>query len=797
MLTAVLLAFVAAALAPIITPMLGKSAGWAFALVPAALAAWFATQLPEIAAGGVLEQRVAWVPSIGVDAAFRLDGLSVTFALMITIIGTAVVVYAGGYLKGDRQLPRFFLLLLAFMAAMLGVVLADNLITLFIFWELTSLTSYFLIGYKHDTRTSRDGALQGLLITGSGGLAMLAGFLLLGHEVGSFQISEIVANPAAITESAAYAPALILIALGAFTKSAQFPFHVWLPNAMAAPTPVSAYLHSATMVKAGVYLLARVAPAMGGTDLWFWLLTIAGSATVLAAASLALLQRDAKRLLAYSTLIALGALVTLLGAGGKLGAEAMLVFMVAHALYKAPLFMVAGNLDHEAGSRDVTELKGLGRVMPMSWAIALIAGVSAAGLPPLFGFIGKELAYETLLEHVWALAALVAASAVMIVIVFLVVWRPFAGSTPTSPKHAHEAPFSMWIGPALLALTGLTFGFFPDVIAQNLLVPAASAIVGESVTFYLKLWHGVNAALLLSILTVTLGVVLTFLWKPVHTLLRDRFGAMTFGPAGAYEAFLKGLVAIAAWQTRVLQSDDMQRHMVIIIGFAVGLTGVTALVQGGINIHLPPITGTLYELLTLVLIIVAALAAVTAHTRLRAITALGVVGFGIALVFIQFSAPDLAVTQFIVETLMVIVVALVLMRLPSTLLRGGPNAGVRNVAAPIAILAGGFVTLLMLSVLSLPLNRTITAFYEAASYPEANGRNIVNVILVDFRALDTLGEITVLAVAATGVFALLRRVGPRSEPEIAYTAPRGQDDDQEPAEGASGNENVAGEEGKA
>ncbi|MDR9390435.1 MAG: putative monovalent cation/H+ antiporter subunit A [Trueperaceae bacterium] len=780
---AVLVGFAVAALAPFATPHLGARAGWVWATLPAALATWFAAQVPQVRSGAPLEQAIPWLPSLGIDLAFRLDGLSLVFALMITVIGTAVVIYAGGYLRGDRQLPRFYLLLLSFMAAMLGVVVADDLISLFVFWELTSLTSYFLIGYEHERTSSRDGALQGLLITGSGGLAMLGGFLLIGRDVGTFRISEMLAEPAALTTSPIYLPALILVALGAFTKSAQFPFHVWLPNAMAAPTPVSAYLHSATMVKAGVYLLARLAPAMGGTAVWFGLLTGVGTATLLAAATLALLQRDAKRLLAYSTLIALGALVVLLGVGGTDGAKAMVVFMVAHALYKAPLFMVAGSIDHEAGSRDVTELRGLGRVMPVTWAVALLAGVSAAGLPPLLGFVAKEVAYETLLPHAWGLAALVAASAVMITIVVLVAWRPFAGRETTAPRSPHEAPPSMWLGPAVLAALGIGFGFAPDVLAQGLLVPATRAILGADASFHLALWHGVNTALILSIVTVAMGVLLTLAWGPLHRFLVARLGGVRFGPAGAYLGFLDGLRHLAAWQTRVLQSDDLQRHLTTIIGFAVALAAGTAFVRGGIAFDLPPVSGTLYEFLILILVVVAALATVTAQTRLRAITSLGVVGFGIALVFIMFSAPDLAVTQFLVETLMVIVVALVLMRLPSTLLRKPSERFVPAFAAPIAVLGGGLLTVLLLSVLSVPLDRTIPAFYDAASYPEAKGRNVVNVILVDFRALDTLGEITVLAVAATGAFALLRRIGAREARDVAYTAPRGSGDDDEAGDG--------------
>jgi len=776
MLIVVLSGFALALLAPLLTGPLGHRAGWTFALVPGGISVWLLSRLGDVASGQVLSQAVPWVPRIGVEAAFRLDGLSLTFALMISLIGTAVMVYAGGYLRGDRQAPRFFLLLSSFMAAMLGVVLADDLITLFVFWELTSLTSYFLIGYTHEAETSREGALQGLLITASGGLAMLAGFLVLGVQAGTFRISEILADPAALTASPAYLPALALLALGAFTKSAQFPFHVWLPNAMAAPTPVSAYLHSATMVKAGVYLLARVAPGMGGTPAWFWLLAVAGTATMVAAAVLALLQRDAKRLLAYSTLIALGALVTLLGVGGEFGAKAALTFMVAHALYKAPLFMVAGNVDLQAGTRDITRLSGLGRRMPISWAIALAAAVSAAGLPPLLGFVGKELAYEALLDVRWALLGMILASAALLTIAWLVAWKPFAGRELQAPRNGGEAPLSMWIGPALLAAGGLAFGLAPDLLAQALIVPGASAVTGARQAFDLALWHGFNLPLALSAATLATGVALTVAWRPLHESMRRRYGGLRFGPAGLYQASLAGLTRFAAWQTRLLQPHDLRRHVTTILAFAVALIGVTVLARGELRFDPPPVAGTIYEYMVLLLIAAAALTTVRAHARMSAITSLGVVGFGIALLFTLFAAPDLAITQFLVETLIVILVALVLMRLPATLLREPGRSSLRYVVGPVAIVGGALLSVLMLAVLSRPLDRTITDFYDAASYPQANGRNIVNVILVDFRALDTLGEITVLAVAATGAFALLRRTGgPRREPEHESGAPRGSD----------------------
>jgi multicomponent Na+:H+ antiporter subunit A len=772
MLTSVLLAFAVALAAPSLAARLGARAGWVLALLPAGLTAYYASFLPRLAAGEVVDQRVAWVPQLGVELAFRMDGLAAVFALMIAGIGTAVAVYAGGYLAGDRQLPRFYLLLFSFMAAMLGVVLTDDLITLFVFWELTSLTSYFLIGYKHEYEDSRASALQALLVTGTGALAMLGGFLLLGQIAGTYRISTIVADPALLQASPWYVAALLLVAAGALTKSAQWPFHFWLPNAMAAPTPVSAYLHSATMVKAGVYLLARMAPGLGGTPLWFWLLTLAGGATILAAAALALLQRDSKRLLAYSTLIALGTLVLLIGVGTPAAIKGMVVFLFAHSLYKAPLFMVAGAVDHEAGSRDVTRLRGLGRAMPITWATALLAGVSAAGLPPMLGFIGKELAYEGLFETPWLLAALIAASAVMLVVVVLVAWRPFAGRTLQAPKVVHGAPPSLWIGPLAIALLGTLFGLAPTLLQDGLMRPAAAAVLGEAYAFDLYLWPGLTLALGLSVLTVALGAVLVAAWPRLHPTLVARFGGVRFGPVAGYAGLLKGLVALAYAQTRFLQSDDLRHHLTVIVAFAVALTGTVGLASGAFaGLALAPVFEYAYEVVLLLVIVVGVASAVRAHSRMVAITSLGVVGFGIALLFVLFAAPDLAITQFLVETLVVIIVALVLARLPRGALRAPDNGGIRRVAGTIAALGGALFAGLLMAVTSYPLDRSLTEFFEAASYPEANGRNIVNVILVDFRGIDTLGEITVLAVAATGIFALLRRVRAKRTDADAGTDP--------------------------
>lgn len=728
------------------------------ALLPAGLTAYYLSLVPDAMAGTPRTVAVPWAPSLGVEAAFRADGWSLLMALLIAGIGTLVSVYAGGYLLGDRQLPRFYLLLFAFMAAMLGVVTADDLILLFVFWELTSITSFFLIGYKHESEESRSNALQGLFVTAGGGLAMLAGFLVLGSIGGTFRISGLMADPSALTADPAYPVALVLVAVGAFTKSAQWPFHFWLPNAMAAPTPVSSYLHSATMVKAGVYLLARLAPGLGGTPMWFWLLTLVGGATMIAAALLALPQRDSKRLLAYSTLVALGAMVVLIGVGTPAAIKALVVFLLAHALYKAPLFMTAGSVDHEAGTRDVTRLAGLGRAMPWTFAAALLAGLSSAGLPPLVGFLGKELAYEALSVAPWLLVALVASSAILVLVVVLVAWRPFVGRAVRAPKAVHEAPVSMLLGPLLLAAFGLTFGLAPGLVQDSLMRPAAGAVLGAPYAFDLYLWHGVNLALVLSIVTLALGGLLVVSWARVHARARVVAAAVRIGPLAAYEGLWRAVLRFAEVQTRWVQSDDLRHQLTTTVGFAVALTGGVALLRGAFaSIAWAPANGYVHEFLYFAVVLLATLTVVRSHSRLVAITSLGVVGFGVAFVFVLFAAPDLAITQFLVDTLVVIIAALVLIRLPSSALRAEGGVGIRRLSGTIAIVGGLLIAGLVLAVTALPFDATLTRFYEAASYPEANGRNIVNVILVDFRAVDTLGEVVVLAVAAGGVAALLRR----------------------------------------
>jgi multicomponent Na+:H+ antiporter subunit A len=768
MFVTILLSFFVAALAPFMASLARGASAWLLALLPFGLTLYFATLLPQITSGEVLVEAVPWLPALDISLSFRLDGLSLLFALLISGIGVLIVLYAGAYLKEDKQSPRFYLFLLAFMAAMLGLVSSDNLITLFVFWELTSLTSYFLIGHKHNYEASRKSALQALLVTGLGGLAMLAGFLLLGSIVGSYELSVILPQAATLQAHPLFVPMVVLVLIGALTKSAQFPFHFWLPNAMAAPTPVSAYLHSATMVKAGIYLMARLSPALSGTEVWVWLLGVSGTLTLFTSALLALQQTDLKRLLAYSTVAALGTLTMLFAVGSQTAVKAALIFLLAHSLYKAALFMAAGSVDDAAGSRDITQLSGLASLMPITFASALLAALSMAGLPPLFGFIGKELAYEGFLATRWLLVVAVVANAALFVVAFLVGLKPFLGKRLETSETVHEAPFRMWLGPALLSLFSLGFALFPRLL-EPLSEASVSAVLGVSYEFSLYLFpSSLTPAFILSMVTVALGILLALLWKPIYNLLTRLEKPLDWGPAKGYELALDGLVWLAKAQTRFIQSGNLRRHLLVLLSVTVLLLAVTLLWRFGAQ----PLTAlfplrieaALYEWVLAVLIVIAAFTALLARSKLRAVTSLGVIGFSIALFYVIYAAPDLAITQFLVETLLVIVLVLVMIRLPELKEREKTSRLGRLRDALIAGVGGVLVSVTALLVLQFPLDPTITRYFEAESVPSGFGRNIVNVILVDFRALDTLGEITVLAVAALGVFALLRRRKPKSDP---------------------------------
>jgi len=757
MLSPVLLLFLAVLLAPVAHLALGRRAGVVLALAPGLLFVHFARFLPPVAAGQAFEEAWEWVPGLGVRLAFRLDGLSLLFALLVTGVGALVLVYGGAYLKGDPRLPRFYAALLFFMAAMLGLVLADDAIALFVFWELTSVSSYLLIGFDHEQEHARKAALQALFVTGGGGLALLAGFLLLGEVAGTLQLSALGAQAEAIRAHALYLPVLLLVLLGAFTKSAQFPFHFWLPGAMAAPSPVSAYLHSATMVKAGIYLLARLTPALGGTDAWHGLVMLAGGATLVTGAVLAYGQTDLKRLLAFTTVSALGTLTLLVGISTELSARAAMVFLLVHALYKAALFLGVGAIDHEAGTRDVRLLGGLAKAMPWTAFAVVASALSMAGMPPLFGFVAKELFHEAKLEAPQAGQALAlasfAASALVAAAAGLVAWRPFFGRARGAPRDAHEAPAALWLGPVILAGLSVALGLFPDELAVPLVQPAASAMRAEHTELVLRPWAGMSPAFVQSLLMLAVGGLLYALHDRLLPRLEPLRRLAAWGPGRAYQAVMGGIVAVAKAQTRVLQSGVLGWYLLVTIGTTVALGAyLLATRVGPPEVGLEPVS--LGEAAVALAMVAGAVAVVRARSLLIAVAALGVVGYGVAVVFLLFGGPDLALTQFAIETLSVLLFVLVLRRLPRLRVLSPRSERIRD--GVVAVAGGAFVTVLVLAITASPHPTPLRDYFGAASLALANGRNVVNVILVDFRGFDTLGEITVLAVAALGVLALVR-----------------------------------------
>jgi multicomponent Na+:H+ antiporter subunit A len=758
MLIPVVILFALAAIAPGLQRVLRERTGTVLAVGPAALFGWFVTGLDDVTRGEVWAQSWTWVDGLGIRLAFRLDGLSLLFALLVTGIGALVLAYAGGYFKGDARLPRFYAAILFFMGAMLGLVLADDALSLFVFWELTSVSSYVLIGFNHEKEEARASALQALFVTGGGGLALLAGLLLLGQIAGTLQLSSLEAEASAIQAHPLYLPVLLLVLTGAFTKSAQFPFHFWLPGAMAAPSPVSAYLHSATMVKAGIYLLARLNPALGGTDAWHYVIMLAGTLTLVIGAVLAYGQTDLKRLLAFTTVSGLGTLTLLVGISTELSAQAAMIFLLVHALYKAALFLGVGTLDHETGTRDVRLLGGIARAMPLTAAAVLVSAISMAGLPPLFGFVAKEFFYEakTEAEHAGQLVTVLSfvGSAFVAAAAGLVGWRalfgPKRGETPKTP---HEGPPALWIGPVLLAAVSLLFSLLPDQLALPLVQPAATAMHGEHTELVLAPWAGMSPAFVQSLVMLALGVLLYLAHDRALELTGPLQRLAAWGPARVYRLALDGLVALARWQTRLLQGGVLGTYLLVVIGTTVVLVGGVFLARVG----WPEATfdeARAYELLAAAAMVTGAALVVRARSILFAVASLGIVGYGLALLFLFFGGPDLALTQLAVETLTVILFVLVLRRLPPLRSLSSPSKRIRD--AVLALAGGAVMTGIVLATAASYHPAPLRTYFAEASVPLAHGRNVVNVILVDFRALDTLGEITVLGVAALGVLALLR-----------------------------------------
>ena len=726
----------------------------------------FAMQLPTVAGGETIIFSKSWIPSLGVDLAFRLDGLSLLFALLISMIGVLVILYAAAYLKHHPDQGRLQILLLAFMLSMLGLVTADHIILLFVFWELTTVTSFLLVGFDHEKASARRSAMQALLVTGAGGLVLLVGLILLAETAGSYRLSGILDSNIAFAEHALYLPILTLVLIGAFTKSAQFPFHFWLPNAMAAPTPVSAYLHSATMVKAGLYLMARLQPTLGDGDAWFYALTTAGAVTAVWSSMMALRQSDLKLMLAWTTVMALGTITMFLGSNQEIAVIAAITFLIIHAFYKCALFLVVGNVDHGAGTRDIDKVGGLFRAMPITALIAIAAGLSMAGIPPFLGFIGKELQYEGALTitggpYLIAIAA-IAANAMMVAVALMVIIRTFFGERKSVAEHVHEASIAMWIGPLLLGAGGLMAGIFPAWIAKGIIQPTVASVLQEPIAVKLSLWHGINLPLMLSGVTVALGFILFWRGSDVRRNLDALVSGLPMTGDRGYDACMNAASAAASAVTSRLQTGALGHYLTI--------TFLVIVVGGGVSLYAsgwsidPALLSPVPPLAWVVAFVMAAAAAVVvvSTSRLLSICALGLIGIGVALIFLMFGAIDVAITQLMVETLFVVLIAIVLLRLPR--FEGNAHPGhfgsLRDAA--IAIGAGVVVAMVTIGVALTPIDLEITRFFEQASYTEAYGRNIVNVILVDFRAVDTLGEIAVVATAALAIVALLKVRPPKS-----------------------------------
>ena len=709
--------------------------------------------------GEVVRASWAWLPGLGLNANFMLDGLGFLFAGLILGIGLLIIIYARFYLSKDDPMGSFYAYLLLFQGAMVGIVLSDNILLLLVFWELTSLSSFLLIGYWKHLPEGRQGARMALTVTGAGGLAMIAGMLILGEIAGSYDLSDILLARDEIQASPLYLPALLLILTGCFTKSAQYPFHFWLPHAMAAPTPVSAYLHSATMVKAGIFLMARMWPVLAGTPEWFYIVATTGLVTMLLGAVIALFKDDLKGLLAFSTVSHLGLVTMLLGFGTPLAAVAAVFHILNHATFKAALFMNAGIVDHESGTRHIPHLGGLLHLMPITATLAMVAAASMAGLPPLNGFLSKEMMLHEAVSAQWlgsdwvlaGLATLAACFSVAYSLRYIV--HVFLGTTRGElPRKPHDPPAGMWLPPALLVVLVVLIGLFPDTVAGPLVATVSRAVTGgEIMDYHLALWHGFTPALALSAIAVAVG--LTMLRSYPH--VRSIWAAGPHPEARAlFRAVIAFAVELAQAITQGLHNGALPRYLAFMIGAAL-LLGTAAFFGSSHEVGQRPLLEANLVTVMAWLMLVGACLTVLAHhrDRLVALIAVGVVGLVVSVAFVYLSAPDLALTQISVEVVTVVLMLLALNFLPKMTPRES-SGGRRLRDALLAGAAGLGIGGLAWAVLTRDFE-TLSGYYLEQAVPGGGGTNVVNVILVDFRGFDTFGEIIVLGIAALTIYALL------------------------------------------
>jgi len=757
------LLFLSGILVTVLYPIFKQRLGWVLSLAPLTIFVLLLISLGDIGTKTIklLPSDFSLLP--GIDFAFRMDGLSAIFGLLITGIGFLVVLYASWYMKNYSRQAHFFSYLMFFMAAMTGLVFSDNLMGLFIFWELTSVTSFLLIGFDHHSEKSRQAALQSLLITGFGGLCLLFAAILIGQIAGTYQLSEIIASGIDSTAHPQYQLIFILILVAVLTKSAQFPFHFWLPGAMQAPTPVSAYLHSATMVNAGIYLLLRMHPVLSGTILWKYSLILAGVITMFLGAWFSMGQKDLKRILAFTTISALGTMVLLIGIGTPLSMEATLVFFIVHGLYKGGLFMVAGIIDKSTGTRDITVLSKMWKPLPVTTIFGVLALISMAGLPPMLGFVGKELVYVAKIQLPglsWIILPLGVGANIMMVAISLTVFVEVFYTKSKKPEipilsTENKFPWYFILGPGVLALAGLLLGLFPAGLNQ-VIANALFVTKNQVVDVHLLLWHGFNEVLLLSIFAIFLGVIVFVFRKPVTKFIRltikwfDIYHLPTI-----FMNVMNQYLKIADKNTQRIQHGY---HRYYLMTFFVVTLAITAFQINWDFTELVPLGGfSTIRLNIVILLMISSLAvlfAVFSMSRLSAILAMGVVGYGVGLLYLLYGAIDLAITQFLAETVIMVLFVMVIYYLPKFAKLSNKKSRIRDIIISLAVGAG--VTIVVLHSRALNQYEPISHFFTENSLSKAHGRNIVNVILVDFRALDTLGEITVLTLAAIGVYSLFR-----------------------------------------
>lgn len=733
---------------------------------------------PRVLQGEVIQTRIDWIPSLGLNANFFLDGLGLLFAGLILGIGLLIIIYARFYLSKSDPMGQFYSYLMLFQGAMVGIVLSDNILLLLVFWELTSLSSFLLIGYWKHLPEGRQGARMALTVTGAGGLAMIAGMLILGNIVGSYDLTVILQNREAIQSSDWYLPALILILLGAFTKSAQFPFHFWLPHAMAAPTPVSAYLHSATMVKAGLFLMARMWPVLAGTEAWFYIVATTGLITMVMAAKIALFKDDLKALLAFSTVSHLGLITMLLGFGTAEAATVAVFHIINHATFKAALFMSAGIVDHEAHTRDLKRLGGLRTLMPITFTFATVAALSMAGIPPLNGFLSKELMLEEAYHTAWAgnhwLMPVLATIGAMFSVAysFRFIAHTFLGPVRDDyPHKPHDPGFGMWAAPAFLAVLVVVIGFFPMAASAWLVNVAAGAVTAEEISVKISHWHGLYApALWMSLAAIGGGLMML----GAHKRLMAMWNAFPRPEAKAiFDGVIEPFATLARSVTNRMHDGSLTRYI------AIGTLAIAAAAYYGFRTgtHLPG-TRELMEIhpvpaLGWLSLVLATIAIVVFHrNRLLTLVLVGIIGLMISVGFAYFSAPDLALTQISVEVATVILMLVALNFLPKET-PVESSATRRTIDFGVAAIAGLGIAALSYALMTRDFAfDTIAEYHIANSKPEGGGTNIVNVILVDFRGYDTFGEITVLGIAAILIYALteaLLRAGPANDRLVAWT----------------------------